>query len=134
MKKTRLCDLYSIDSPEYEKILRTRRLKIRRKREMKIKVCMLLLGIVFTLVTTITISYAFPISDVEDTFYKYYTSVVIEAGDSLWAFAEKYGDSVHYESERAYIEEVMQINHMKDENIKAGNHIILPYYSSEYKK
>ncbi len=62
--------------------------------------------------------------------YKYYTSVRIEAGDTLWAIAgEYYTDD--YEDMNTYIREICELNHISENEIHAGQYITLPYYSSE---
>lgn len=68
----------------------------------------------------------------ESSRYKYYTSIQIEPGSSLWDIAEKYASS-EYESLEAYIQEVRQINHLDEDTIYAGSYLCIPYYSSEYK-
>lgn len=68
----------------------------------------------------------------ESSRYKYYTSIQIEPGSSLWNIAEKYASS-EYESLEAYIQEVRQINHLDEDTIYAGSYLCIPYYSSEYK-
>ena len=51
----------------------------------------------------------------ETVYYKYFTSIRIESGDSLWTLADTYA------------------NHLLDENINAGDYLIIPYYSAEFK-
>lgn len=68
----------------------------------------------------------------ESSRYKYYTSIQVEPGSSLWDIAEKYASS-EYESLEAYIQEVRQINHLDEDTIYAGSYLCIPYYSSEYK-
>ena len=43
-----------------------------------------------------------------------------------------YGEENHYSNRQEYIDEVVNMNALKDENITAGQHIILPYYSPEF--
>lgn len=62
--------------------------------------------------------------------YKYYKSVEITAGDTLWTIAENYMDE-HYGNVREYIDEVETINGISAENITAGKSIVIPYYSNE---
>lgn len=62
--------------------------------------------------------------------YKYYTSIYIEEGDSLWSIAELYlydGISII-----DYIDELKRINSLENENIKAGCYLLVSYYSDEY--
>lgn len=64
--------------------------------------------------------------------FKYYTSVVIEEGDTLWSIADQYMDK-EIQGKIAYIDEVKSINHIHDGNrIIAGQMLIVPYYSTEY--
>lgn len=134
MRAARLIDNYRIDSYEYECALRQRRNAVRRKREMTKHMFMFVLGIICVLF--LSFSYQAIVSNadesVEDVSYKYYTSIVIGSGDTLWTLAEEYGDDVHYKSTSDYINEVMQINHLKNDQIKAGEYLIVPYYSNEF--
>ena len=57
---------------------------------------------------------------------------MVEEGDTLWGYAEIYGEESHYDSHQEYIDEVMNMNSLTDENITAGQHIILPYYSPQF--
>lgn len=65
--------------------------------------------------------------------YKYYTSIVVEYGDSLYSLAEEYA-SAGNQSIQDYVKEVMHINHMEDETLCSGQYLIIPYYSEEFKK
>ena len=64
--------------------------------------------------------------------YKYYTSVCVESGDSLWSIAEEY-ITVDYENIYEYIEEVKEMNHLHSDFLKSGTRLCIPYYSSDYK-
>ncbi len=67
------------------------------------------------------------------TLYKYYTSVTLESGDSLWDIADTYIDYSKYKSKEQYIKEIKNINHIEDPSIlQKGESIIVPYYSSEF--
>ena len=65
--------------------------------------------------------------------FKYYTSVTVENGETLWDIADEYVDYNYYKNKNSYITEVQRINHL-DENccLVTGQTIILPYYSSQY--
>lgn len=67
------------------------------------------------------------------TYYKYYTNIEIQPGDTLWTLAEDYIDE-NYESREDYIAEVKEINSLNDAGeIISGQFLIMPYYSVEYK-
>lgn len=58
---------------------------------------------------------------------KYYTSIEIEKGDTLWSIAEEYMTE-EYESRNDYIDEVRQMNHITGSEIQYGRTILVPYY------
>lgn len=64
--------------------------------------------------------------------YKYYTSIQVESGDTLWEIAEEYRTE-EYEDINSYIEEVKEINHLTSSHITDGMYLCIPYYTTEYK-
>lgn len=130
MMTVNIADTYDRGSYEYEREMRRRKREIRRKREVRRNLSMIILGILIVL--CLSLSYHTIISkasgDLDGISYKYYTSVMVENGDSLWSFAQEYADE-HYADAEDYIYEVMQINHLQDEEIAVGDYLILPYYS-----
>ena len=64
--------------------------------------------------------------------YKYYTSITIQEGDSLWSIAEEYRTE-HYESTQEYIDELVVLNNLTSETIHAGQHLMVVYFDSEFK-
>ncbi|SFP63837.1 hypothetical protein SAMN04487928_10542 [Butyrivibrio proteoclasticus] len=66
--------------------------------------------------------------------YKYYTSVTVHSGDTLESLADEY-ITEEYRDQASFIREVCGINNLEDEDsIMAGECIILPYYSEEFKE
>lgn len=63
-----------------------------------------------------------------EAFSKYYTSIQVKSGDTLWRYARQYGNNQYYRSSMEYVEEVMTINSLTDDNITTGQYLILPYY------
>lgn len=66
------------------------------------------------------------------SYNKYYVSIRIETGDTLWTIADEYVEGFNI-TKADYIQEVCQINGISEDNIKAGDHIVVPYYSQEIK-
>lgn len=66
-----------------------------------------------------------------DTF-KYYKSITIEPGDSLWSIAKE-NMTEEYGSINDYIDEVCFINSLDGTQIHAGRSLTIPYYSAEFK-
>jgi len=60
---------------------------------------------------------------------KYYTSIQIESGDTLWAIANEYITD-DYADMHEYISEVCSINHISEDEIHAGQYIVVPYYAA----
>lgn len=60
--------------------------------------------------------------------YKYFKSIQIQPGDTLWSIAEEYM-SDDYESMADYIKEVKFINNIENSRITTGKYLVVPYYS-----
>ena len=64
--------------------------------------------------------------------YKYYKSICIEEGDTLWDIAGKYVEGTDMDR-YDYIQEICDLNGIYAEEIHAGDYIIVSYYSDELK-
>lgn len=62
--------------------------------------------------------------------FKYYTSVEVEYGDTLWGIASNYMTE-EYRSLQDYIEEIKTLNGLRSDMIRSGQFLVIPYYSSE---
>lgn len=64
--------------------------------------------------------------------YKYYTDIEVQPGDTLWGIAQEYtkGTDVKVQD---YIDEVCLLNHISEDEIHAGGHLVISYYSTELK-
>lgn len=65
--------------------------------------------------------------------YKYYTSHLIEQGESLWSIATDSMDTDHYDCVQDYIDEIKFINGISGDEIQSGNYLLIPYFSAELK-
>lgn len=113
---------------------RIRNNRIRRRRELRRHFLIFILTLILSVGISVTF-FSFRTkaqSSDEEIQYKYYKSIVVESGDTLWNLAEEYGVLKHYGSHQEYIDEVMQMNGLSDDKITAGQYIIIPYYSSEF--
>ncbi len=113
---------------------RIRMNRIKRRRELRKRI----LTFALTFVLAITCSMMFftvktkaQNSD-ETIYYKYYKSITVSRGDSLWTYAAEYADENHYDSYQNYIDEVLQMNGLFSEDITTGQHLVIPYYSAEF--
>ena len=58
---------------------------------------------------------------------KYYTSVTVQPGDTLWSIAQQYAPE--YSDIREYVEQLMKINQLHNtESLKAGPSLVIVYY------
>jgi hypothetical protein len=68
-----------------------------------------------------------------DIQFKYYKCISVPSGASLWSVSEEYLDETHYDSVEEFMDEIMYINRLDEEDIvMAGQTLIVPYYSNEY--
>ena len=115
---------------------RIRQNKIRRKREQRKHLFQLIFAVCFVCVAVLTVSgITSKASEAnQQVEIKYYKNILLTSGDTLASIAEIYADDEHYPSKQKYINEVMLMNHIENEDeIYAGTKIFVPYYSSEYK-
>ena len=63
--------------------------------------------------------------------YKYYTSIQVQKGDTLWHIANAYMTE-EYADVNEYIEEICSINHIEACEIHSGQYLTIPYYSDQY--
>lgn len=61
---------------------------------------------------------------------KYFTSVQVEEGDTLWKLAEE-NMTEEYRNAQEYIDEVKKMNSITDDHITTGCYLIIPYYATE---
>ena len=60
--------------------------------------------------------------------HKYYTSIQLRQGDSLWELAGEYASTD--QSEQEFIGEVCEVNGISESNIlHSGQYLVVPYYS-----
>ncbi|MCM1183771.1 MAG: LysM peptidoglycan-binding domain-containing protein [Roseburia sp.] len=108
----------------------------RRQRQLEVRRNILFLTltmVLIILVSVFVISFSSEASDRDRSVsHKYYTSIRIEQGDTLWSIANEYMDSEHYRNASEYVNEIKAMNSLTSDRIIAGNYLIVPYYSTEY--
>ena len=62
------------------------------------------------------------------SFNKYYTSIKIEEGDTLWSIEKRYNIGKISKS-KEYIQDLKNINGLKSDTIHSGQYLIVAYYS-----
>ena len=110
----------------------------RRERSFQLHRIVLFLAFTLLLAFLCGISFGSILSKAETTdakaaeTFKYYKSITVQPGDSLWSIASE-NMSEEYSSVQSYIDEVCFINSLQDTCIHAGKNLTIPYYSAEFK-
>lgn len=109
-----------------------RRAKVLAKRKMVLLLTMILSITIGSIIFGSVFSSAQASAEETGVEYKYYKSIKIEKGDSLWSIAKEYRTDA-YDSTREYIDELIEINNLTSDEIHQGQYLIVAYYDSEFK-
>lgn len=66
----------------------------------------------------------------EHELHKYYTSIEIQPGDTLWEIADIY-KTEGYSNRKAFIKEIQGLNHIDENQITSGCYLLIPYYAEK---
>ena len=66
------------------------------------------------------------------SYNKYYKSIRIEAGDTLWTIADEYIADLNIDK-KDYIREICELNGIYEDDIRTGDYVVITYYSKEIK-
>ena len=66
------------------------------------------------------------------SYNKYYKSVQVEAGDTLWTIADEYIADLNIDK-ADYIAEICELNGICEDEIHAGDYVVVAYYSQDMK-
>lgn len=100
--------------------------RLRRHRELRNHIIIFILSICLFITLAVVFFSTKSVASVspENRLYKYYDSICIESGVTLYDLSLKYSDDSD-----DFIKEVMFINNLDEpDDIIAGNYIIVPYY------
>lgn len=108
--------------------MRRRQEELRRQKRIITFAAIILISVIAILGSSIK---AFAKSENEmGNITKMYTSIRVEAGDTLWDIAERYNICSDLSREQ-YIEELKNINHLSDDEIHSGEYLVVSYYEIE---
>lgn len=109
-----------------------RRVKIVARRRMFLLLAMILFITIGSVIFGSIFSSAQANAEESGIEYKYYKSIVIQEGDSLWSVAKEYQDD-KYENTQEYIDELKELNNLSSDRIHEGQHLMVVYYDSDFK-
>lgn len=69
----------------------------------------------------------------EQAIYKYYKSIQIQPGDTLWDIAEETMTS-EYDSTAEYVDVLKEMNGLTSDQIEAGQYLTVAYNDTVYRK
>jgi len=55
-------------------------------------------------------------------------SVLVKRGDTLSSLAQEYAPSMSYSTADVYLQDIIELNNLDSEHIKAGSYILMPKY------
>ena len=127
------------NNPRYNSVseIRIQQNKIRRQRIVRRQYFLLGLTIalvifLFAFIGTTVMSSAQ--SDEYEPSFKYYKTVTVHSNETLWNIANANFSVDNYDNLNEYIGEICMINAISDpDTINAGEDIVVPYYSAEFK-
>ena len=86
-----------------------------------------LFGVLSMLVVTCVFTFAITSNaKQEHALHKYYTSIQIEDGDSLWSIAQEYRG---IEDTADFVEDLKALNGLSSDRLQAGSYILVPVTS-----
>ena len=94
-------------------------------------ICIFIFAMVLIICSGIIIANAAVSDDAKSDQFKYYTSINIEKGDTLWSIASEYVSGTKTISN--YVNELKEINNLQTDCIYQGQNLIVYYYSTEQK-
>ncbi|MCR5671620.1 MAG: hypothetical protein K6G10_11500 [Butyrivibrio sp.] len=119
---------------EDERIKRNRIKRMKIVKRQRFMLAAMLVVVVFSAVFMFFVLSADAESDTFEPSYKYYRQITIGAGQCLEEIAAANISFDHYKNIEEYEHEVAAINHLDEEGtIYAGESLIIPYYSHEYR-
>lgn len=103
----------------------------RREAEVRAQKCFLAIATILIIAICAVFGGCIHVSATEGStkeLQKYYTSIRVEAGDTLWDIAGEYAEDAGM-TRQEYIDEVCQLNGIEADEIYAGEYIVVMYYA-----
>ena len=110
---------------------RANRSLARREAQVRGQKFCIVLTIVFVIIVGILFGTGIQVyAGKEDTkpVQKYYKTICVEAGDTLWDIAVRQTADFPEISIKDYIKKVKKVNRMEGDDIQSGNYLLLPTY------
>ena len=101
----------------------------KRKRQQQNRLLSALaLCLVAVLPLTMNVFFSHAKTESTDMAFKYYKSVLVREGDTLWDIVYQNG-GVGYQTAEVCIQEIIKVNGMHNDRITAGSYLVVPCYT-----
>lgn len=115
------------------KQMKRKKAKIRRKVKVFFILPILLVVLAGTIYCGGVLSSAHGNLEEDPVGFKYYKSIEIKQGDTLWGIANKYMTD-EYDSPQEYIDEIKELNGLTSDNLQESKHLLIAYYDTSFKE
>ena len=107
------------------------------RRELRVRLQRVLIAIAAVVLVSLAILLgngikAFAHGEHRSIVHKYYTSIEVAQGDSLWSIAREYTAGTNIKV-FDYMDEVKRLNQLPNDTIHEGGNLVISYYSTEEK-
>lgn len=113
--------------------MKKKRIELRKNIKIFFVLPMLLVVLAYTIYYGGVLSNAHGNLQEDPVGFKYYKSIEIKQGDSLWGIAQKYMTE-EYDSPQEYIEEIKQLNGLTSDTLQESKHLLVAYYDTSFKE
>lgn len=117
--------------PGYGRKVKRIRRRLTRRLLVTVSACILFFSVMMGMMGFISSAQGTPEED--PVSYKYYKTIVIEKGDTLWDIAEEYCTE-DYASLEDYIAALKEMNHLDGDTIYAGERLMIAYEDTRFIK
>ncbi len=113
-----------------ERRIRNNKIRRRRERRKNIFLAALTICLVFTLSFTVSGFLSNAKTDSNDISIKYYKSIMVEHGDTLWSIAAEHVNGTGATAD--LVNEIKELNDLHGDGITAGSYLVVPYFSNDF--
>ncbi len=132
MRADRMTTGMKYREPDRQRDRRRQANRRRRARQLRMRIAaMLTAACIFIIALSVSTIFSRAQARSTEISCKYFTSIQIQPGDTLYSIASRYADG-HYESVYDYMKEVCLTNHLTDDSLHAGDYLVIPYFSTDY--
>ena len=124
---------YSYSENCEKSFVRSMNNKKRRERQLRRRIITFCVSASVIIFLALILSFSFrsdASGNADHTQYRYYQTVSVVSGDSVYSIAEEHMDNLHYRSVDELVYDIASINKISPKaDLTAGTNLFVPYYS-----